>query len=111
VTLPLREPISGLLIPANGVVPALATATTETAENPLADPIVTTKAPADAWQDIWRFGAASGSEFALPVGAFAAGDGRIAMTGAWFNAPLDKGNAGFGMRPLVDPAGVGEKTC
>jgi hypothetical protein len=90
------------------VVPALATLTTQTAGNPLEDPLVTTKAPADAWQDIVRFGALSGSEYPLPFGAFAT-DGKIAMTGAWYAAPIDKASAAYGMRPLADPAAMGEK--
>jgi hypothetical protein len=112
VALPIKKDISGLLIPANGVVPALATATTQTADNQLHDAIVDSLAPADAYTDIWRFGAASGSEYPLPVGAFATADGKIAMTGAWFNPPVHKSNAAFGMRPIVNPAAVGEqKTC
>lgn len=112
VTLPVQEPINGLLIPANGTVPALAEVTTQTAGNPLADPLVTTQAPADDWLEIWRFGAASGNEYPLPFGAFATADGRIAMTGAWFNEPVDTAKAGFGMRPVPDPDTVGEpKDC
>jgi hypothetical protein len=108
VTLPVENEVAGLLIPANGVVPALATLTTQKAGNPLEDPLVTTKAPADAWQDIVRFGALSGSEYPLPFGAFAI-DGKIAMTGAWYAAPIDKASAAYGMRPLADPAAMGEK--
>lgn len=110
ITFPVSHDTAGLLIPANGVVPALATATTGTASNGQGDSLVTTKAPADAYLDIERFGASSGSEYPLPIGAFSA-DGRIAMTGAWYNAPVDKGQAASGMRPIVDPADLGEKTC
>jgi hypothetical protein len=110
--LPVEQETDGLLVPANGMVPALATATTETAGNPLADAIVTTQAPADGWLEVWRFGAASGSEYALPFGAFASADGEIAMSGAWFNAPVDPARAGYGMRPIADPDAVGDsKTC
>lgn len=111
IDFPVTKATPGLLIPANGVVPALATATTETAANGQGDAVVTTKAPADAVLDIEHFGAASGSEYSLPVGAFATADGKIAMTGAWYNDPVDKSNAAFGMRPIVDPADLGEKTC
>lgn len=111
IAFPVRTDTSGLLIPANGVVPALATATTRTAANGQGDALVTTKAPADAYADIDRFGAASGSEYPLPIGAFATADGRIALTGAWFNAPVAPSDAASGMRPIVDPADLGEKTC
>lgn len=107
---PIAEDTRGLLIPANGVVPALATATTDTAANGQGDALVTTKAPADALLDIDRFGAASGSEYPLPIGAFGTG-GRIAMTGAWYNAPVSQSDAASGMRPIVDPADLGEQTC
>lgn len=112
VALPVQKPISGLLIPVNGTVPTLATATTQTAGNPLSDPLVTTKAPGDDWLEIWRFGAASGNEYPLPFGAFATADGKIAMTGAWFNEPVDVASAGFGMRPIANADTVGEpKEC
>lgn len=108
---PIRKNTSGLLIPANGVVPALATATTGTAANGQGDALVITKAPADAYLDIDRFGAASGSEYPLPIGAFAAAHGAIAMTGAWYNAPVKPRAAASGMRPIVNPSDLGEKTC
>lgn len=111
ITFPVKQDTSGLLIAANGVVPALATATTQTASNGQGDALVTTKAPADAYLDIDRFGAASGSEYPLPIGAFATADGKLAMTGAWYNSPINKSDAASGMRPIVDPADLGEKTC
>ena len=111
ITFPISEDTPGLLIPPNGVVPALATATTGTAANGQGDALVTTKAPADGYQDIDRFGAASGSEYPLPIGGFATADGKLAMTGAWYNAPVNKSDAASGMRPIVDPANLGEKTC
>lgn len=111
VAFPIKKNTPGLLIPANGVVPALATATTATAANGQGDALVTSKAPADAYLDIDRFGAASGSEYPLPVGAFATPDGKIAMTGAWYNAPVKRSQAAFGMRPIVNPDDLGESTC
>lgn len=111
VAFPIKKDTPGLLIPANGVVPALATATTGTAANGQGDALVITKAPADAYLDVDRFGAASGSEYRLPIGAFATPDGKIAMTGAWYNAPVKASSAAFGMRPIVNPADLGEKTC
>ncbi|QGN33664.1 hypothetical protein [Microlunatus sp. Gsoil 973] len=111
IDFPVEKNTPGLLIPANGVVPALATATTMTAANGQGDALVTTEAPADGSLDIERFGAASGSEYQLPVGAFATIDGRLAMTGAWYNTPINKPGAAFGMRPVVDPKDLGEKTC
>ncbi|SDS36973.1 hypothetical protein SAMN04489812_1705 [Microlunatus soli] len=111
LSLPVKNQQAGLLIPVNGVVPALATVTTRTSDDQLKSPLVITRAPADAWLDIWRFGAASGSEYPLPIGAFATPDGKIAMTGAWYKAPIDEAGAAFGMRPLVAPEAMGEKTC
>ncbi|QDP98107.1 hypothetical protein FOE78_21350 [Microlunatus elymi] len=111
INFPIRRDTAGLLIPANGVVPALATATTATATNGQGDALVTTKAPADAYLDVARFGAASGSEYPLPIGAFATADGKITMTGAWYNAPVNQSNAASGMRPIVNPADLGEQTC
>jgi hypothetical protein len=111
IDFPITRNTPGLLIPANGVVPALAAATTRTAANGQGDALVTTKAPADSYLDVERFGAASGSEFSLPIGAFATADGRIAMTGAWYNTPIHEADAASGMRPVVDPKDLGEKTC
>lgn len=111
LALPIKNQQAGLLIPVNGVVPALATVTTRTSDDQLKSPLVITRAPADAWIDIWRFGAASGSEYPLPIGAFATADGTIAMTGAWYKAPIDESGAAFGMRPLMAPDAAGEKTC
>jgi hypothetical protein len=111
IDFPITRNTPGLLIPANGVVPALATATTRTAANGQGDALVTTEAPADSYLDVERFGAASGSEYPLPIGAFATAGGRIAMTGAWYNSPIDQAGAASGMRPIVDPKDLGEKTC
>lgn len=111
IELPIKTEQSGLLVPPNGVAPALATVTTRTSDDQLKSPLVITRAPADAWIDVWRFGAASGSEYPLPIGAFATADGKLAMTGAWYNAPIDEGAAAFGMRPVIAPDAVGEKTC
>lgn len=107
IALPVQEETKGLLVPANGVVPALATLTTATAGNPLQDAIVTTKAPDDDWQDIVRFGALSGNEYPLPFGTFAV-EAKVAMTGAWYTEGGQEG-ASLGMRPLIDPATAGEK--
>ena len=111
VTVPVKTEQSGLLIPANGVVPALATVTTRTSGDALKSPLVITRAPADAWIDVWRFGAASGSEYPLPVGAFATAAGRIAMTGAWYKAPIKESAAAVGMSPILAPDAAGEQTC
>lgn len=111
IDFPIKKDSRGLLIPANGVVPALATATTRTAANGQDDALVTTKAPGDAYLDIDRFGAPSGSEYPLPIGAFATSAGKIAMTGAWYNTPVKATNAASGMRPIVDPADLGKETC
>jgi len=111
IDFPIKKATPGLLIPANGVVPALASATTGTAANGQGDALVTTKAPADAGLDIDRFGAASGSEYPLPIGAFATSNGKIAMTGAWYNPPVRPSTAASGMRPIVNPSDLGKKTC
>jgi len=108
---PIKKDTRGLLIPANGMVPALATAATGTAANGQGDALVTAMAPDDAYLGSNRFAAASRTKNPLPIGAFATPDGMIAMTGAWYNAPVDKHNVPSGMRPIVNPADLGKPTC
>lgn len=103
---PLKHRRKGLLIEAQGRVPALATAEPERTEFSKDETVVFSGVPTDEllfshWFEIGQ----DPENNSGPPAAFMSGDGQVLMLGSWSHIPFSEGQiAGYGMVGMPDPA-------